>query len=163
MEIGFIAARTRSTLAGGHAALGATGAAGAAADDAVGAALDLVVRGRAPARGGAEPVADLDALDRLDAHQRAGQLRVEPAVPVHVRAEARRQPVDDHLDHAAERVAVLVGRVDLGDHRRRPVGVEGAHRVGVERLDVVGGRQRRVVGAPTAVPIATVCDTSRMP
>ena len=43
----------------------------------------------APAPGQGEPVADLDALDRLDAHQRAGQLGVQPAVPVHVRAEAR--------------------------------------------------------------------------
>ena len=42
-------------------------------------------------RGELEAVADLDALDRLDAHQRAGEPGVEPAVPVHVRAEARRQ------------------------------------------------------------------------
>ena len=92
-----------------------------------------------------------------------GELRVEPAVPVHVRAQARRQAGDDHLDHPAEGVAVLVRGLDLGDHRGRPLGVEGAHRVGVERVDVVGGRQRRVRRRPTAQPIATVCDTSRMP
>ena len=92
--------------------------------------------------GEVEAVADLDALDRLDAHQRAGQPRVEPAVPVHVRAEARRQAVHDHLDDAAEGVAVLVGLVDLGDHRLAGVGVEAAHRVGVERVHVGRGRDR---------------------
>ena len=70
-------------------------------------------------RRGLEAVADLDALDRLDAHERAGQPGVEPAVPVHVAAQARRQPVDDDLDDAAEGVAVLPGGVDLGDHRAR--------------------------------------------
>ena len=65
---------------------------------------------------------------------------------MHVRAQARRQPGDDDLDDPTQGVAVLVGGVDLGDHRGRPLGLEGAHRVGVERLDVVGGRQRGVVG-----------------
>ena len=58
---------------------------------AVRARLDLVVRRRARPAGQVEAVADLDALDRLDAHQRAGQPGVEPAVPVHVRAEAGRE------------------------------------------------------------------------
>ena len=69
--------------------------------------------------------------------------RVEPAVPVHVRAEARRQAVHDHLDDAAEGVAVLVGLVDLGDHRGRRVGVEAAHRVVVERGPRRRGRAQR--------------------
>ena len=55
-----------------------------------------------------------------------------------VRAEARRQPVDDHLDDAAEGVAVLVGLVDALHHRGAGVGVEAAHLVGVEARDVVG-------------------------
>ena len=79
-------------LAGRHAALGAAGAA-RRTPDALGGAHDLVVRQRAGVGGEVEAVADLDALDRLDAHQRAGQPGVEPAVPVHVGAEARRQAV----------------------------------------------------------------------
>ena len=39
------------------------------------------------------------------AHQRAGQPRVEAAIPVHVAAQARRQAVDDDLDDAAQGVA----------------------------------------------------------
>ena len=81
-------------LAGGHAALGAAGPA-ADARMPVGGGHDLVVGQRAGRGGELEAVADLDALDRLDAHQRAGEAGVEPAVPVHVRAQARRQPVDD--------------------------------------------------------------------
>ena len=91
-----------------------------------------------PGRGGElEAVADLDALDRLDAHQRAGQPRVEAAVPVHVRAEARRQAVHDDLDDAAEGVAVLVGLVDARRPSARWRRVEAAHRVVVERGHVV--------------------------
>ena len=103
---------------------------------------DLVVRQRARGGGERETVADLDALDRLDAHQRAGEPRVEAAVPVHVRAEARRQAVHDDLDDAAEGVAVLVGLVDRGDHRLAGVGVQAADRVVVEAGDVVGLRPR---------------------
>jgi hypothetical protein len=96
-----------------------------------------------------EAVADLDALDRLDAHERAGQPGVEAPVPVHVAAQARRQAVDEHLDDAAEGVAVLAGGVDLGDHRGARAGVEAAHRVGVDGVEVVrarapaAGRHRR--------------------
>lgn len=44
------------------------------------------IRRRRPSRGGRgdEAVAELDPLDRLDAHERAGEARVESAVPVHV-------------------------------------------------------------------------------
>ena len=82
-------------LAGGHAALGAAGAAGDAADARRRSARSRRAPCEPRRRGELEAVADLDALDRLDAHQRAGQPGVEPAVPVHVRAEARRQAVDD--------------------------------------------------------------------
>ena len=78
---------------------------------------DLVVRLRAGHPGQLEAVADLDALDGLDAHQRGREPGVEPPVPVHVRAEADRHAVRQHLDDAAEGVAVLVGLVDLRDHR----------------------------------------------
>ena len=107
--------------------------------------------GQRAGRGGElEAVADLDALDRLDAHQRAGERRVEPSVPVHVRAEAGRQTVDHDLDHAAERVAVLVGLVDALDHQLRGVGVQAAHRVVVEARDVVGAGHGAGRGADAA-------------
>ena len=97
-----------------------------------------------------EAVADLDALDRLDAHQRAGQPRVEAAVPVHVRAEAGRQAVDD-----APRRRRRGCRRPCGPGRsRRPsrslaVGVEAAHRVGVERARRRRGRAPAPAGART--------------
>ena len=103
-------------LAAGHAALGAAEPA-AGALQAVVAADDLVHRQAAADAGQLEAVADLDALDRLDAHERGGEPGVEPAVPVDVAAEARRQAVGQHLDDAAEGVALLLGSVDLGDHR----------------------------------------------
>ena len=85
--------------------------------------------GRAAATpGDLEPVTDLDALDGLDAHDRLRQQGVELAVPVHVAAEADGDAEAEHLDHAAERVAVLGRGLDLGDHRLRRVGVEAAHR-----------------------------------
>ena len=64
-----------------------------------------------------EAVADLDALHRLDAHQRRGEPCVEPVVLARVRAEARRHAGRAHLDDAAERVAVLARLVD---RRRDP-------------------------------------------
>ena len=96
-----------------------------------------------PGGGGeVEAVADLDTLDRLDAHESARQTCVETTVPVDVRAQARRQPVDDHLDDAAEGVAVGVRLLDARDHRSRRVGVEAADRVGVDGLEIgVGGHQ----------------------
>ena len=72
---------------------------------------------RAGRAGQLEAVADLDALDRLDAHQRAGQPGVQPAVPLDVAAQAGRQAVHHHLDHAAQGVAGPPGLVDVGDHR----------------------------------------------
>ena len=105
----------------------------------------LVVRGAAPPVGGAETVADLHPLHRLDAHQRPGQPRVEAAVGLDVGAEPDRQAVGDHLDHAAEGVAVVVRGVDLGHHRRgRRLG-ERADRAGVDPLQVVRPRHRVVV------------------
>ena len=80
-----------------------------------------------------EAVADLDALDGLDAHERSGQPAVEAAVPVDVRAQPRRQAVDDDLDDPAEGVAVLVGLVDPLHHRGGGLGVQAADRVLVER------------------------------
>ena len=70
-----------------------------------------------PPPGDLEAVADLDALDGLDAHHRLGEQGVELAVPVDVAAEPDRHAVGEHLDDAAERVAVLGRRLDLDDHR----------------------------------------------
>jgi len=69
----------------------------------------------APARG-LETVADLHALDRLNAHHGTGQLAVEPVVAAGERSQPDRQAQRDDLHHATEGVAVLLGRLDLGDH-----------------------------------------------
>ena len=56
--------------------------------------------------------------------------------------------VREHLDDPAQRVAVLVGLVDLRDHRLRRVGVQAAHRVRVQLLHV-GRRRVRRPAAPS--------------
>ena len=134
VEIGFIAARTRSTSPVRHAAFGAARAPGDPADGPVGVAHDLVVglrtRGVAASSNPSPTSTPLIAWMPISA---AGQPGVEAAVPVHVAAQARRQAVAEHLDHPAQGVAVLAGRVDLGDHRRARRRVEAAHRVGIDR------------------------------
>src|ERR1700709_1494804 len=64
---------------------------------------------RAGGAGGLQAVPALHGLHRLDAHQRAGQPGVQPPVPVHRAAQARGQAVDDDLDDAAEGVAGPAG------------------------------------------------------
>ena len=73
---------------------------------------DLVVRLRAAQRSQREPVADLDALHRLDAHEREREPRIEPVLLRRVRAEPRRDSRRAHLDDAADRVALLARLVD---------------------------------------------------
>ena len=76
---------------GRHPALDAAGAVGVAAVLARRVVpADGIVGLRAPAPGHVEALAQLDALDRLDAHERLREQAVELAVPVHVAAEARR-------------------------------------------------------------------------
>src|SRR3712207_7794779 len=65
---------------------------------------------RSAAAGGLQAVPDLDGLHGLDAHEGAGQPGVQPAVPVHVAAQARRQPVDHHLDRSEEHTSELQSR-----------------------------------------------------
>ena len=72
----------------------------------------------AAARRGDEAVAELDALHRLDAHERLGEEAVDAAVPVDVGAEPGGDAVPEDLDDTAERVAGRGGGLDLGDHRR---------------------------------------------
>ena len=63
----------------------------------------------------------------------AGELAVEPVVAAGERAQPDRQARRDDLDDAAERVAVLLGGLDLGDHRLLGGLVERADRAGVDR------------------------------
>lgn len=101
----------------GHPAFQPPGPVGGA-DDAVGPGVHLVVGAAAAAARGLESVADLHALDRLDAHDGGGQLAVEPMVAAGERPQPHRQAQRDRLHHAAEGVAVFLGRLDLGDHVR---------------------------------------------
>ena len=52
---------------------------------------------------------------------------VDLPVPVDVRAQPGGDAVAEHLDDAAERVAGLGGRLDLGDHRGLGLRVEAPH------------------------------------
>ena len=129
----------------GHPAFQTAGPIGRA-HHAVGAGIHLVVGDAAAAACGLEAVADLHALDRLDAHDRAGQLAVEAVVTAGERAEPDGQPVDHHLDDSAERVAVLLGRLDLGDHRVLRRFVERAHRTLVDGRQIAELRRWPVIG-----------------
>ena len=95
-------------------------------------------------------------------HQRGGQPGVELAVPLHVAAQARRHPVGQHLDDAAEGVGVLLRRVDLGDHPGAGLRVEAAQRVGVDAR-----RRPRARGSSPGLaatePSSTTCETISMP
>ena len=87
-----------------------------------------------------EPLADLDALDGLDAHDRLRQHAVDLAVPVDVAAEAERHPEGQHLGDAAEGVAGLGRRLDGRDHRSRRRPVEAPDLVVVDGRKVVDAR-----------------------
>ena len=63
-----------------------------------------------------ETVADLNTLHSLNAHHSLRQQCVELAIPVHVAAETHRHAIGQHLDNAAERVAIFCRRFDLFDH-----------------------------------------------
>ena len=126
---------------------------------------DGVVGLAPPPAGHVEAVADLDALDRLDAHERLGQQGVELAVPVHVAAEADRHAVGEHLDDAPQGVAVLLGRLDLVDHGGLGRRVEAAHLGGVDGEQV--GRDRDGTRPPPgrcrAAPRGSPTSTPRWP
>ena len=62
-------------------------------------------------RGRRKAVADLDALDRIDAHQRGRELGIELAVDR--RAPAGRDVFGDDLDHGADRGAALADVVEV--------------------------------------------------
>ena len=64
--------------------------------------------------GQSEPVADLDALHGLDAHQRGRQAGIEPVLARRVGAETRQDAAGANLDDPPERVPVGARRVDRG-------------------------------------------------
>src|SRR5260370_3616658 len=113
-------------LAVRHPALEAAGVVGLALEAALGVEQDLVVDARAGAPRGLEAEAELAALDRLDRAERLREPAVEPSVPLHVRAEAHQAPDPDHLQHAAERVALLLRRAYRRAHRRLGRGIGAA-------------------------------------
>src|ERR1700704_3462924 len=61
--------------------------------------------------GRTEACTDLDALHRVDAHQRRGQLGIE--LGIDRRAESRRHPFRTHLDHGADRGSLLSDIVEV--------------------------------------------------
>ena len=107
---------------------------------------DRVHHLRARPPGGLDAQADLDGLDRLDAHDGAGQPGIELAVPLGVASQADRAAGHDRLDDAAQRVAGLPGRVDRGDDRAIGLGVQ-ACRPGLRRES-----QGRTTAASAAIP-----------
>ena len=133
-------------LAVGHAALETAGAVGRA-HHAVGAGVHLVVGDAAAAARGLEAVADLDALDGLDAHDRGGELAVEPVVAAGERARARSAGPSTTTSTTPPRVspsflaASISAIIDCFG-----VLVECAHRAVVDRGEVARLRRRAVVG-----------------
>src|SRR5207248_6590956 len=77
-----------------------------------GLVIDDVVRSRAMPRRVGERVANLDPLNRLDAHHRRGQAAVEALVPLAVRAQADGQTVGNDLEDAAQGVTRATGAPD---------------------------------------------------
>ena len=112
--MGFIAARSTIGWRVGHARLqaaGVVGGPGEAQRRRVGQrriVVDRIVDLRAGTPGRLETHADLDPLDRLHRHHGLGQPAVELLVPLRVRAEAEGDALDADLDHAAQRVALLL-------------------------------------------------------
>ena len=159
---GFIADAHDEQLARRHPALDTAGEGRVASVRAGGLVpADGVVGGAAASGGDVEAVAELDALDGLDAHHRLGEQAVELAIPVDVAAEPDGHAVGEHLDHPAERVAVLGGRLDLRDHRLGAAGIEAAHRRVVDRAR--GRRESAVTAELRASPICTTWEMTSMP
>ena len=114
-------------LAGRNAAQNAAGVVGEEAWPAVVSGAHLVGVVLAGEFGGGEAVADLDALDRVDAHEGAGELRVELAVDR--RAPAGRRALGDDLDHRADRRARPADGVEIVDEAPDRLGVRAEERI----------------------------------
>ena len=136
---GFIAHAGDEQVARGHPTLGATGARRLAPVRRGGVVPQDLVVCLAPTAGrDVEAVAHLDALHRLDAHERLREPAVDAAVPVHVRPEPWRDAVPEHLEHPAERVSGLRRVLDRRDHPGFGLGVEAAHRRLVDGVEIGG-------------------------
>ena len=97
---------------------------------------DFILRLRSANCREREPCSDLHALDCLNAHERTGEPRVEPAIPVHVTAETGRKPVRHHLNHAAEGVAIAMSGAYLLENRCRSLGIDAAHGILINSIEV---------------------------
>ena len=84
--------------------------------------------------GGAKAGADLDALDRVDAHQRRGEIGIE--LGVDRRAEPRRHAFGDDLDHRADRRAALADAVEIVLEERGLVLVRAEERIARDLVPV---------------------------
>src|SRR5471032_2746092 len=71
--------------------------------------------------------ANLDALDRIDAHQRAGDFAVQLAVDR--RAPAGRRPFGDNLDHRADRGAGFADFVEISLESLRRAWIRAKERI----------------------------------
>src|SRR5919202_366706 len=115
-------------LARRHPALEAARAVRLAIEAALIVVEDLVVGLGARAPRDVEPVAERDALARLDRADRAGQATVEALLPADVRAEAGDDAERDHLEDAADRLVRLPLAVDVLDPPAAPPGVQAPDR-----------------------------------
>ena len=104
--------------------------------------LDRVHDLRAGPSGGLRAEADLDRLDRLDAHHGGGQTGVELAVVLDVTPQAHRAALDDRLDDPAEGVAGLLGRVYGRDDRGVGLRIQRVDGAGVANRKVEAQRRR---------------------
>ena len=77
-----------------------------------------------PQRGAGKALADLDALDRVDAHHRAGQFRIQLAVDR--RAQTRWNTIRHHFNHPARGVAIFAQAVQLARPSLRGFGIGAA-------------------------------------
>ena len=135
-------------LSGGDAAQDAAGVVGQKQRLAVGADADLVgIRLAGQFRGG-HAGADLDALHRVDAHHRRGDVLVELAVDR--RAEAGGHALGDHLDHGADRGAGFTYVVEIALPTRAPARV--GQKEGFMSTAYQSNRERSIFDASRSVP-----------
>ena len=121
-------------LPGRNAAENAAGVVGQKQRLAVIAHPHLVGIVLAAHRRGGKAVADLDALDRVDAHQRAGEIAVE--LGIDRRAETRRHAFGHHLDHRAAGRARLAHAVEIFLEEFRLLGVGAEERIVADLVPV---------------------------
>src|SRR5208337_2429168 len=124
-------------LSGRNAAENAAGMIGEEARAPVRAPSHLVRVLLAREFGGREAVADLDALDRIDAHQRAREFGVELAVDR--RAPAGGNALGHDLDHGADRRSGLADVVEVVGEPRGRGGVRTEERIFADRVPVPVG------------------------